>query len=180
MALLEQELERMGLTKPPDRPLPRSISRRLLEEERRVQAAKEEAEQAHREAMVSLRAAKALKEESKPKIVPRKAWIGYAVGAGVLVLLCSVVGVAVARSSLKTSTLQQEQKSNATMSCIDGEGIAANDTNLWTWLTGGHSFQCKNWETLETKREREQAALAARAMEKEKRTKRAAGIEEQD
>jgi hypothetical protein len=175
---LEREMERMGWTKQTPPPLPRTISRRLLDEQRRADAAREEAAEAHRAAIAAIRAAKAAKEAPRSKIVPKRAWIGYSVGAGVVVLLAAVVSVVLARANLRTSTLQEQQQSKATLLCTDGNGVAANGENLWTWLTGGHSFQCTNWETLDTKRERDRAADEARAQAKEAAARRAAGYEQ--
>lgn len=177
MATLEPNMQLVGLSSPPDQQGHDTNDRCRLDETQASDdaAAQRAALRAHKAQIAALRAAKASRDAARHSIKPRKAWIGYGAGVGVFALLCSVVGVTMARENLKTNTLQREQQSSATLICIDGVGKAANSKNAWTWLTGGHSFQCKNWETLDAKRDRERAAEQARILAREKMARQSAG-----
>lgn len=154
---LERQLEAQGWlprARSPAEQADVGVNRRVLSSalQRREEALRQEAQREAQLEEVRRAAAQARAAAQGQKQFPWVPVLGWSAGLAVLLVPLIVV---LARESRRSEVLAQEQMSNADLTCTAGDVTARNSDNLWTWLTGGSDFRCENWETRDSRKQRE-------------------------
>lgn len=95
-------------------------------------------------------------------------WAKGVVIGGVLLAMAMPASVLMSRSMLVQEALAEQSSSKAAMVCTAGEGRAVDSSSLGGWLFGGSYFSCGDWETRETRVQRERDQAQANYMAREK------------
>jgi len=152
---------------PKERP---TLSRKAAGQASQERARRAEVERANRQREEEELAAARAAHAARPAPPPDRTRLFVLIGTiAVLGLLAIPAYVYTRRSAATAEEMQQWSQSGQTMLCTEGQVGAADASGLWAWLFGGDKFRCTDWETLETRKEREKARAAERAAEFERR-----------
>ncbi|MEJ6003817.1 hypothetical protein [Paucibacter soli] len=174
---LEKSLTNEGWLPPSKENERPDFNRRVLTQ---AAAAREAEKQAQATREMLLEAARESARSSRPAPQEEQInWLKLSAWSCVAVVVLVPILVTTARLMQTNEVLTKEGQSGAVMICKNGTTSAADDSSIWSWLFGGSAFRCRDWETLEGRKQREKDQSEANYLARE-RAKRTAENSEED